>query len=204
MQEELPLLRVIGLKRRPRCDELSHSTGLAEHVVATAVQQAVESGTVDRRNDRLSLTIDGRARLAELLDIERASVDTERLRAAYHEFDEHNAAFKQLVTDWQLIDGERSNDHSDAAYDAAIIDRLGAVHRRFVLLLDRLAEMAPRLAPYRTRFSAALDRVQMGDHSWLAHPLHDSYHTVWFELHEDLIGLCGLTRKAEATAGRAG
>jgi pyruvate,orthophosphate dikinase len=33
--------------------------------------------------------------------------------------------------------------------------------------------------------------------------LLDSYHTVWFELHEDLIRLAGRTREAEATAGRA-
>jgi pyruvate,orthophosphate dikinase len=32
----------------------------------------------------------------------------------------------------------------------------------------------------------------------------DSYHTVWFELHEDLIGLAGLSRADEAAAGRAG
>ncbi len=31
----------------------------------------------------------------------------------------------------------------------------------------------------------------------------DSYHTVWFELHEELIALSGLTREDEAAAGRA-
>jgi hypothetical protein len=31
----------------------------------------------------------------------------------------------------------------------------------------------------------------------------DSFHTVWFELHEDLIGLLGRTRAEEAAAGRA-
>jgi hypothetical protein len=29
----------------------------------------------------------------------------------------------------------------------------------------------------------------------------DSYHTVWFELHEDLISLAGLTREAIARRG---
>jgi pyruvate,orthophosphate dikinase len=31
----------------------------------------------------------------------------------------------------------------------------------------------------------------------------DSYHGIWFELHEDLIGLAGRTRAAEVEAGRA-
>jgi pyruvate,orthophosphate dikinase len=31
----------------------------------------------------------------------------------------------------------------------------------------------------------------------------DSYHTIWFELHEELISLMGRTRQGEALAGRA-
>ena len=37
----------------------------------------------------------------------------------------------------------------------------------------------------------------------MAHPLRDSYHTVWFELHEELIRLSGRNRASEAAAGRA-
>ena len=36
-----------------------------------------------------------------------------------------------------------------------------------------------------------------------AHPMRESYHTVWFELHEDLIRLAGKTREDEVAAGRA-
>jgi hypothetical protein len=38
---------------------------------------------------------------------------------------------------------------------------------------------------------------------WLSRPLIDSYHTVWFELHEELILAAGLTREAEAESGNA-
>jgi len=68
---------------------------------------------------------------------------------------------------------------------------------------DRFVGLAPRLAPYPERFGSALARVRAGEHTWLARPMIDSYHTVWFELHEDLIGLAGLTRAGEAAAGRA-
>jgi pyruvate,orthophosphate dikinase len=37
----------------------------------------------------------------------------------------------------------------------------------------------------------------------MAAPLIDSYHTVWFELHEDLIFLANTTRAEEAAQGRA-
>ena len=38
---------------------------------------------------------------------------------------------------------------------------------------------------------------------WMASPRVDSYHGIWFELHEDLIQLAGRTRAEEAQAGRA-
>ena len=37
----------------------------------------------------------------------------------------------------------------------------------------------------------------------VASPRVDSYHGVWFELHEDLILLAGRTRADEVAAGRA-
>jgi hypothetical protein len=63
--------------------------------------------------------------------------------------------------------------------------------------------VAPRLAHYPQRLSAALARATAGDSRAVAHPLDDSYHQVWFELHEDLLSLLGLAREAEAIAGRA-
>jgi pyruvate,orthophosphate dikinase len=37
----------------------------------------------------------------------------------------------------------------------------------------------------------------------VASPRVDSYHSIWFELHEDLILLSGRTRAEEVAAGRA-
>jgi hypothetical protein len=66
-----------------------------------------------------------------------------------------------------------------------------------------LVRLAPGLAPYPARFARALTEIQAGDHVWFLRPIIDSYHTVWFELHEELIWLSGHTRHAEAVAGRA-
>ena len=40
-----------------------------------------------------------------------------------------------------------------------------------------------------------------GDVSMLASPLKDSFHTVWFEYHEELIHLSGRNRADEEAAG---
>ncbi|WP_229719137.1 hypothetical protein [Nocardia jinanensis] len=189
------------MKGRPSEADLLAAGGLD---AAATVAALVDSGALDRAGSRLKLTPPGRAELDRLLAAERATVDQEALKGVYHEaFDALNTTFKQLVTDWQLIDGTRPNDHSDTAYDAAIVFRLGELHQQLVPLLDRLVGFASRLSGYRERFGAALCKVRAGDHSWLARPMVDSYHTVWFELHEELIGLSGLSRAQEAAAGRA-
>jgi len=45
--------------------------------------------------------------------------------------------------------------------------------------------------------------VASGDGKYVASPRVDSYHGIWFELHEDLILLAGRNRADEVAAGRA-
>jgi pyruvate,orthophosphate dikinase len=45
--------------------------------------------------------------------------------------------------------------------------------------------------------------VAAGEHRYIASPTVDSYHSVWFELHEELILLAGRNRADEVAAGRA-
>jgi pyruvate,orthophosphate dikinase len=51
--------------------------------------------------------------------------------------------------------------------------------------------------------TAAESAAAGGNAAYVARPIIDSYHPVWFELHEDLIALAGLSRLEEAEAGRA-
>jgi len=201
MSSDLLILQAAKLKGRPTEADLLAAGGPDAAARVTAL---IDSGALVRAGTRLKLTVTGRAELDELLAAERATIDQEALKSVYHgAFDSLNTTFKQLVTDWQLIDSTHPNDHSDAAYDGAIVARLGELHQQLVPLLDRFVGFAPRLSGYRDRFDGALDKVQAGDHAWLARPLVDSYHTVWFELHEELIGLAGSSRAQEAAAGRA-
>ena len=48
-----------------------------------------------------------------------------------------------------------------------------------------------------------MSAVAGGDQRFIASPRVDSYHSVWFELHEELILLAGRTRADEVAAGRA-
>jgi pyruvate,orthophosphate dikinase len=114
---------------------------------------------------------------------------------------------KEIVTAWQLrrTDGGEPeiNDHTDADYDRGVLDRLAALHADTAAWLAPLEAACPRLAGYRERLTRALDQAGAGDQKYVASPRVDSYHGIWFELHEDLIHLAGRTRADEAAAGRA-
>ncbi|WP_228001155.1 MarR family transcriptional regulator [Nocardia australiensis] len=203
MSQILHVLQAARLKGRPSESDLAAAAGLADTEISVVVESLIAAGEVERVGIRVKLTTAGRARLDTLLAAERAAIDQALLRQRYHDFDDVNTDFKQLVTDWQLIDGVRPNDHTDAEYDARIVARLADLHVRFAPLLATFIELAPRLSEYPNRFASAVEKVQSGDPTWFARPLIDSYHTVWFELHEELIGLAGLSRVREAAAGRA-
>lgn len=203
MTEQLIVLQALRLKGRVRATDLADSVGVDPTAMTTDLDALVAAGFAAEANGRYKTTPEGRTHLSELLDAERATLDTEALTDAYEEFDAHNDDLKALMSRWQLKDESTPNDHTDAAYDAAVVADLRALHERFAPLLSRIVEHAPRLHHYPARFAAALGKVESGDTSWFARPIADSYHTVWFELHEELIGLTGRTRAAEAAAGRA-
>ncbi|SNR91579.1 hypothetical protein SAMN06265360_13216 [Haloechinothrix alba] len=203
MHKEIRVLQAVRLKGRPQAGDIARSTDIPAESLDALLSRLVEDGLLSEARGRYKVTPEGKERLHELLEAERASIDTDALLSAYRDFEPFNSQFKQLMTDWQQIDENTPNDHSDADYDARVVQRLGELHDDFLPLVERIVSVVPRLAAYRDRFSSALAAAVDGDHSWLAHPLKDSYHTVWFEFHEELIGLAGLSRQAEAAAGRA-
>ncbi|AHH20673.1 pyruvate, phosphate dikinase [Nocardia nova SH22a] len=200
---DLELLRLIGVKGRVRTEAVAASLGGEPGEVTARCADLLSEGSCADTPAGLRLTPEGRNRLGELLAAERGTVDVAAMAAAYEDFCVVNAELKEIVTAWQMRDTATPNDHGDPEYDAAVLDRLTALHLRVRPLAERLGAIAPRLARYRDRLELAVERIGGGDHTWVARPITDSYHTVWFELHEDLIGLCGLSRAEEAAAGRA-
>ncbi len=198
---ELAVLQAVRLKGRVSVAALADTLGEDPAAVNHAVERLTEAGLLVR-DKTFRLSGQGRARLAELLAAERRHVDRAALTNAHNMFRNVNAEFKAAVTDWQLKDGE-PNSHDDADYDAAIVARIDSVHRTVLPTLAAAAAQLPRLSGYSVKLQQALDKVKAGDTTWLTRPIVDSYHTVWFELHEELIAAAGLTREAEARSGHA-
>jgi hypothetical protein len=198
---ELAVLQAVRLKGRVSLAELAATLGEDADVVTDTVDRLTASGLLVG-DQALRVSPDGRVRLNALLTTERSHIDAAELAVAYADFRALNGEFKALVTDWQLRDGQ-PNRHDDADYDAAVLARLDDVHQRVTPIVAAASAEVPRLSRYFTKLQAALDNVHAGDTAWLSRPLIDSYHTVWFELHEELIVASGLTRESEAKSGDA-
>jgi hypothetical protein len=173
--------------------------GLLDELVA---QQLAEPTKVGHR-----LSPSGRAEADRAFELERANVDQTHFAQLYEEFSPINDAFKQLVTRWQVRtvgDKQIRNDHSDEAYDKSVLEGLDLrIHHEISDLIDTIAMSVSRVGGYKERLDRALSKIRSGNTRYLTAPDRDSYHTVWFELHQDLIGLAGTTRQKEAAAGRA-
>lgn len=146
-----------------------------------------------------ALTREGRAEQQGLaIDDLAASGATDAVRLAYERFLALNMGLLAVCTDWQ-VRGSVPNDHSDDAYDAAVIGRLREIHTEALPIVDDLGQVLDRFAGYAPRLTAALDRLAAGEQEYFTKPIIDSYHTIWFELHEDLLTSLGLERSEEGT-----
>ncbi|PZN93316.1 MAG: hypothetical protein DCF31_13055 [Alphaproteobacteria bacterium] len=171
---------------------------LAPAEVEAMIDLAAAHGRVVRTGDRLMLA--PLARLALAADYSRTCAAL-RADPAFNDaaarFEVVNLDLKALMTDWQtrVVGGlTLPNDHSDQAHDERLIDRVGRFHDRVTPLLDALVGLVPRLAVYRDGLLAALERAEDGDIAWVSDVACESYHTLWFDLHEELLRLSGTER----------
>ena len=70
-------------------------------------------------------------------------------------------------------------------------------------LLEALGRAIARRGAYAVFQLSIRGQLGAGDTAWLVRPLIDSYHTVWFELHEELIRATGMTREEAARSDEA-
>lgn len=183
---ELKVLQAVRLKGEVNAADLAATVDEDATTVADAIAASTEAGLLLPAGRELKLSPDGRSRLEWLLKQERAGIDRTAMASAYEEFRSANADFKIVVSDWTLRDGE-PNPHDDADYDAGVLDRLERVHQRVLAVISTAGQQIPRLAGYADKLDGALQRIRTGDTAWLTEPVVDSYHTAWFELHEELL-----------------
>jgi pyruvate,orthophosphate dikinase len=92
------------------------------------------------------------------------------------------------------------NDHRDAAYDAGVVADLARLNEDAGPVVEQLAGALDRYATYGPQLRRAVEKVEAGQGDWFTRPMFPSYHSVWFELHEDLLTTLGVERSDEAAS----
>ena len=200
------IVTAIRIKGFVSPSDLAFCLGISADEANTEIEHLRSRELISESRLGFKLTEVGKSAAARVIEKERAAVDAGELEAAYELFDSLNGPLKDIITAWQSreIDGEEvPNDHSDSTYDASVISDLESLDDKARDLFVALAELKSRLKQYGPRFQRAMLEIRSGNSRFVAAPILDSYHTIWFELHEDLITLSGRTRADEASKGKA-
>ncbi|MFZ1411638.1 MAG: hypothetical protein WAS07_09275 [Micropruina sp.] len=193
----LHTLRCIGSNTLPR---IAATAGLEEDDAQSELIDLAAAGLVSYTPGAFGgwgITAVGRetdaVRIAAELATAGARASVERALAAFLQL---NAGVLEVCSSWQLrsVGGQnRPNDHTDHAYDDRLLARLSSLDRRGQALCSELAAVLGRFERYPVRLTEALGRAWAGDQAAVADGL-ESYHNVWFQLHEDLLVTSGLPR----------
>ena len=192
-------LHGLALKKHATPGAIAGIVDLSAARAADLLTQAVATGRAVEAAGGYMLSPAGRMILdghyARFYDVPRGDAS---FVAAYTRFERINTELKQLITDWQTLDvgGQKvRNDHSNQAHDAAVLDRLGDLHERFAPILQTLIKGVARLSVYAKKLQVALEQAEDGKTEWVSDAKIESYHTVWFEMHEDLLRILGRVRE---------
>lgn len=176
------------------------TAGIADSETVAA-DVAADLGTVDETLDRLAeadrvevdagfwyLTDDGEDRLTTLFQERFSAEEREQLSGALEDFERLDDRLKSLASEWQSLDPE--------AEDAAeVVESLADLHADLEDWLDGLdAELQETYAAYVTSLGAALDALRDGEIAYFTGTEVDSYHEIWFDLHDDLLRTLGKDR----------
>ncbi|WP_433411597.1 transcriptional regulator [Microtetraspora malaysiensis] len=173
------------------------ATRLDEPTVESELIDLAVAGHVTRLSGAWGLTESGRAEDARRITDELETAGARpAVTAAYERFLELNPELLDLCTAWQLriVDGVPTvNKHDDPSYDARVLDLFADLDRRLAPVCGELSAVLPRFARYPARLTEALDRATAGARELVTDDTA-SYHTVWAELHEDLLATLGIPR----------
>ncbi len=148
-----------------------------------------------------SLTGSGRVVEQEMLQAEMDRTGAgDQVRACYQSFLPLNPTLLQVSGDWQMRRLTSSthilNDHADPDYDAGVLSRLIRIDDAIQSALDDLTSHCLRFGVHGKRLATALQRSLNGEIEYVTDSL-ESYHTIWFQLHEDLLSTLGISREDE-------
>lgn len=199
IDSELLALHGLAVRKAGSAEKVASLLGSDPQEVEQALNAGRDAGRCMEAKGMYMLTPAGRSHLDEQYPTACSALrENQDYLEGYERFEVVNKEILDLFTRWQTIEvggAAVPNDHTDEEYDNKIIDELGDIHERSIPIFEAFASVDPRYETYKERFEAAYDKVLAGDKDWVSGAKIDSYHTVWFELHEDILRMLGRTRR---------
>lgn len=192
-------VHTLTLRQLGSPEQLAEINGQDIAEVEAGLEKALTASAVAAARGSYMITPDGRHFLNGVYPRAFAAVRSDdRVATAMDSFEDGvNKQVLALTTDWQTIevdDARVPNDHSDTAYDARIIDKLGRVQDKTAKVLRPLAEADALIERFLERVGTALTRAEAGETDYVSGVRVDSVHTVWFQLHEHILRMTGQER----------
>ncbi len=182
--EVFNLLNAIHLKRMVSNAQLAALLGVDTAALVAPLAAAVDAGLIMTTSAGHLLLPEGTDAVQHYYREYYATLrHNPHFAPWYARFEILNTRFIALLTTWQR----------DSADDDALYKALETVEQ----LSDALATLCPllpRYADYQRRFAAAINAIEDGDTDLLCNPRRDSAHNIWFEFHEDILGVLARPR----------
>lgn len=197
--DEHEILLALELGGRLSSPEIAWRTGLSRAVAAERLRELeadVRLQCGPAGTDLVSLSERGSRAAAAFLDRERNEIG-EAVGRVLDEFGAVNGAVKDLVSRWQLrpVGGELvANDHRDERYDGSLLAELGRLLPACLGALAPLTALRDRYERYGNRLKDAVERAGLGEREYVSGLRVDSFHSIWWQLHADLLAVAGRAR----------
>ena len=185
INEELFLaLNAVYLRKMGSVEAICECTGLDRGAVQAMLGEALSDGLVVDLDAEFVLDDTGRRAVLKFYDDAYGHLRTGgKVIEWYGQFETLNAQFLKLISEWQTSGGERR-----------VLAQLLRVVERHIMAIRRMEDTIPRYETYANRFTVAMERVDLGDVTYVTNPLADSIHNIWFEFHEDILAVVGKPR----------
>lgn len=188
MDAERDVLQHLAMAGIAETDEVVEATTHDTDTVRETLATLEREGAVEDEGFWY-LTDAGEERLARLCRERFGDDQLAELRSLYAEFESLDGRMKACAEAWQDLDAAARGPSAAPVGDLAAIN--DAVQDLFGEL-DR--ETRAAYESYIARLDEAVERLMDGEDAYFTGTDVDSYHTVWFELHDDLLRTLGEER----------
>ncbi|MEV7606046.1 hypothetical protein AB0N65_11460 [Paenarthrobacter sp. NPDC089322] len=182
----LHAVRLLGFAdTQPVAERFSQDQETVEAQLIVAGMHGFVSRNTFGDSSGWSLSELGREENERLLraELERTDGGATVVEEVHQEFTRPNATVVSACTAVRMNGGDAGRARED----------LKQALTSWAPLETRLTSILPRFSGYSRRLDNALSQAA-SDPSWITATDRDSFHRVWFELHEDLIATLGLRR----------